>query len=111
MPLNIAEIDRRIDGTLRANERTEQIVVALAVAVFVLGVGLLGFAYWHRNPYIAGGTTVLQDFLYWPIREIRQIRRENVALRATPALISALSPAAAGREIVKLLKFIRTGKA
>jgi hypothetical protein len=82
----------------------------MASGIFLLGVSSLLFAYWRANPYIATGTIVLQGFLYWPIGEIRQLRRENVSLQATPVLVSSFPPDRAMEEIVKLLEFIRRGK-
>jgi len=108
--MDIEAINRRIDQALSANKRAEGVIVGLAIGIFVLGTAVLVVAYWSANPYIAGGTILLQGFLYWPIREIRQLRRENLALQATPILLQSLPHDRAMREIVKLLEFIRKGK-
>ncbi len=109
--MDIKAVNRRIDEALSANRRAERIIVRLAVGIFVLGAAALVIAYWWANPYIAGGTIFLQGFLYWPIWLVRQLRRENIALQATPILVQSLPPDRAIREIAKLLEFLRKGKA
>jgi hypothetical protein len=79
----------------------------MAVCIFLLGAFTLLFAYQRRNPYVGGTTAILQGFLYWPIREIIRLRRDNVLLQAFPALVSSLSAAALAQEIRKLLEHLR----
>ena len=49
---------------------------------------------------------LLQGALYWPIRQILRIRKQNIALAAAPALIATLPPVQAAAEMVKLLEKI-----
>jgi hypothetical protein len=100
-------VDARVDRALQDNRRAETIVIGMALGIFVLGVVILLVAYWQRNAYVAGGALVVQGFLYWPVREILKLRRDNLILQTFPALISNLSPSDAGREIVKLLVYLR----
>jgi hypothetical protein len=58
--MDIEVINDRIDHALQANRRAERIITGLAVAIFSLGAGSLLVAYWQQNPYIAGGTVLLQ---------------------------------------------------
>ena len=92
------------------NHRAECIVIVMASAIFVLGIGLLIFAYWQQNPYIAIGALILQGFLYWPVREIIKLRRDNLILQILPGLVSSMPPDQAGLEIIKLLAYLRKGK-
>jgi hypothetical protein len=103
-------VNERVERALRMNARAERIIVGIALAIFIVGILSIILAYRHTNPYIASGTALLQGFLYWPIREIRQLRRENVVLQATPLLVATLAPTAMAREIVKLLDFLRRGR-
>ena len=108
--MDIDVVNRRVDKALSANGRAERVIIGLAICIFGLGAASLAFAYWHANPYIAGGTLLLQWFLYWPIREIRQLRRENISLQAVPVLVGNFPPDRAMQEIAKLLEFIRRGR-
>jgi len=42
--------------------------------------------------------------LYWPLREIKDIRQKNIALATAPMLITQLPKAKAAEEIQKLLQ-------
>ena len=110
MPVDLKSINDRVDGALRQNARAEKVIIGLAVVIFAVGVLSILLAYRHTNPYIASGTALLQGFLYWPIAEIRRLRRENVSLQVAPVLVDSLPPNKAAEEIIKLLEFLRKGK-
>jgi len=107
VPLNITLINERVDRALSDNRRAEYIVIIMSVCIFGLGVFALLFSYRLKNPYIAGGSTVFQGLLYWPIREVLKLRRDNVLLQAFPALVSSLPAAALANEIRKMLEYLR----
>jgi hypothetical protein len=79
----------------------------MAVGIFIAGMSALTVAYMQRNPYIGGGGVLLNGFLYWPIREIVKLRRDNIILQVLPQLIAQLPPAEAANELKKLLTRIR----
>jgi hypothetical protein len=103
----IGFVHKRIDNALAQNRRAERIVIGMAIGMFVLGLAIVVTGYWSKNLYVTGGAAVLQGFLYWPIREIMHIRRDNIVLQATPVIIATLSPEAAAIEIRELLAFLR----
>ena len=106
--MNLDVINNRVDAALRDNRRAEFIVMGMALFIFLLGAGLLLLAYWFVNPYAAGGTFLLQSFLYWPIREILRLRRDNLVLQTLPVLVAELPPKEAILEIRKLSEHIRS---
>ena len=107
MSLNIDQINSRVDGALRANRRAEFIVIGMAACIFVVGIAGLGIAYWQVNPYFGSASVLLNGFLYWPIREILKVRRDNLILQVLPVMLAQLSPADAAKEIRKLCDYLR----
>jgi hypothetical protein len=105
MDLNI--VNQRVDKALADNQRDHKIVQLMAVAIFAMGILIILVAYRHENPYVTTGALVSQLFLYWPVREILRLRRENLMLQTLPVLVSTLEPEPAAREIVKLLAYLR----
>lgn len=107
LPMDINVVNQRVDKALADNQRDHNIVLLMAVAIFALGVIIILVAYKQENPYVATGALVAQLFLYWPVREILRLRRENLMLQTLPSLVSTLAPDAAAREIAKLLAYLR----
>jgi hypothetical protein len=110
MTVNVDQINERVDAALKSNRRAESTVIVMSGGIFVAGLLVLFLSYWIRNPYIAAVAVLLNGFLYWPIREVRKIRRENLTLQILPSMIEALPPKDALREIVKCLTYLRDGK-
>jgi hypothetical protein len=108
--LDIVQINNRVDGALGSNRRAEFIVIGMAVGIFVSGIGALAVAYWQQNPYIGAGSVVVNSLLYWPIREVLKLRRDNLILQVLPVMLAQLSPEDAAKEIKKLADYLR-GKA
>jgi len=106
--LNI--INARVDQALSDNRRAERLIIRMAVALFCVGIAVLAVGYQMKNPYIAGGSSLAQVFLVFPINEVRKLRRDNLILQVFPAMIQDLPPAKAAGEIVKLLAYLRRGK-
>jgi len=105
--VNLDVINNRVDAALKTNHRAELIVISMACAIFLLGLGTLLLAYWHRNSYIGGGTFLFQSFLYLPIREILKLRKDNIVLQALPVLLAELPPRETVLEIRKLAAYLR----
>lgn len=100
--MNLDVINNRVDAALKDNRRAEWIVTGMAFCIFMLGVGMIAAAYWSKNAYVGGGTFLLQSFIYWPIREILKLRRDNMLLQTLPVLVAELPPKEAILEIRKL---------
>ena len=97
------EINRRIDQVLDRNKIYEMAIIIMAVFIFLLGSGALVYGIYQNQVLIVAPATLITACLYWPIKLINKIRKENIALAAIPSLIAALPPEEAARELVKLL--------
>jgi len=101
-------VNQRVDQALADNSRAERIVIFMAIAIFLIGTGIIVVAFfWSVNAYVGSGAVLFQGLLYWPIREILRLRRENLVLQTFPVLISILPTEGAVTETIKLLDYIR----
>jgi hypothetical protein len=100
------EINERIDAALEDGKRNELIIICLSVMIFLLGFALVVVSVARSQPVFLAPSLLLEAALYWPIRQILRIRKENIALATTPALIATLPPAQAAAQMVKLLEKI-----
>lgn len=107
MTLDIQIINGRVDKALADNRRAEWIIIGLAIAIFILGISILVVGYWQENLYVSGGSLVFDALLYWPIREILKLRRDNIILQTLPAMVTSLSAERAADEIAKFLEYLR----
>jgi hypothetical protein len=81
----------------------------MAAGIFTIGVAVLLLGYFASNVYVAGGSALISGFLYWPIREILKLRRDNLVLQVVPVMVAQLGPADLASEIKKTLNHIRGG--
>jgi hypothetical protein len=102
-----ALINQRIDQALERGKRSEQLVIALSVMIFLLGTALVIAGVALNSAVVAAPSVVIEALLYWPVRQILRIRKENIALACAPALIGTLPPDQAAAEMVKLLEDVR----
>jgi hypothetical protein len=105
--MDIDKINQRVDQALAANRRAENFIIGMAFAIFVLGVIITIVAYWHTNPYVGSAAVVVQMLLYWPIKEVLKVRRDNLILQSFPILVTTLPPDRLVDELAKTLEFIR----
>lgn len=100
---SIEEILSRIDLVIKENKKIEWAYIILTVILFVTGISCFVTALF--TGYFARSTpsAITTGLLYWPLREIRNIRQKNIALATAPILITQLSKAKAAKEIQKLL--------
>lgn len=108
--MDVQQINVRIDRALKDNRRAEVLVMTMASGIFVAGMAMLFLAYWAKNPYIVSGSVISNGFLYWPIRAILKVRKDNLVLQTLPVLIADLPPAEVTKEVKKLAEYLR-GKA
>ena len=108
--MDIELINNRVDGALRSNRRAEYIMIGMSVGIFSLGLATLIVAYWQKQPYIGSGSVLLNGLLYWPVREIWKLRRDNLLLQVLPVIIAELSTEDATKEIKKLAEHLRGKK-
>jgi len=103
---SVPEIDKilqRIDNVLKSNRRIELLYIVLTTILFGCGIGcmiraLVTGAFAWSTP-----SAVTTGLLYWPLKQIRSIRKENIALATAPILIERLPSDKAAVELQKLL--------
>lgn len=105
--MNLATTDQileRIDVVLDQNKRIEWTYIVLTVVLF--GTGIACFITALVSGHFAWSTpaAVTTGLLYWPLKEIKDIRQKNIALATAPMLITQLPTDEAVVEIQKLLK-------
>ena len=98
------EILARIDDVLKQNRRIEWTYIVLTILLF--GTGISCFVVALVTGHFAWSTpsALTTGLLYWPLREIKDIRQKNIALATAPMLITQLPKGRAAEEIQKLLQ-------
>ena len=102
--LSIEAIIDRIDTVLSKNRLTEWIFISLAVILFLLGISCMVAALLTGKYAWASPSAVTTGLLYWPLREIRDMRSRNITVGVAPTLILGLPPDMAAEEMRKLLQ-------
>lgn len=102
--MDIDQIIIRIDEVHKQNRTTEillligtSLLFLCGITCFVLAIAKQEYA-WGAPPIVTTG------LLYFPLKEIKDLRKKNIALATAPALISQLPKAKAAEEIQKLLQ-------
>lgn len=104
------EILERIDDVLRQNTRIEWTYILLTIALFGTGISCFIAALITGQFAWSTPSAITTGLLYWPLKEIKDIRQKNIALATAPMLITQLPRARAAEEIQKLLQTLYGGK-
>ena len=99
----IEETLQRIDLVLRENKKIEWTYILLTVVLFGCGIACIVCALVTGRYLWSAPSTITTGLLYWPLKEIKSIRRNNIALATAPILIATLPPDQAAREIQLLI--------
>ena len=101
--MEIEQILERVDEVHKQNKTTEVLLLIGTSILFLSGITCFILAIVKQE--FAWGTppVVTTSLLYFPLKEIKQLRRKNIALATAPALISQLPKAKAAEEIQKLI--------
>jgi hypothetical protein len=94
----------RIDHVLQDNKRIEWIYIVLTILLFACGITCFALALLTGHFAWSTPSAVTTGLLYFPLKEIKDIRRKNIALATAPMLISQLPKNKAAEEIQKLLQ-------
>ncbi|MEL7613678.1 MULTISPECIES: hypothetical protein [Halomonadaceae] len=98
------DILSRIDSVLRENKRIEWTYILLTVVLFVTGIACFVTALITGQFAWSTPSAITTGLLYWPLKEIKEVRNKNIALATAPVLITQLPKAKAAEEIQKLLQ-------
>jgi len=103
-PMDLADVIKRIDLVHRQNRVTEYLLLAGTTLLFLCGITCFVLAITTGEFAWAAPPAVTTGLLYYPLKEIRELRRKNIALATVPALISLLPANKAAEEIQKLIE-------
>jgi len=102
--MEFEQILKRVDEVHKQNRTTEillligtSVLFLCGIICFILAIVKQEFA-WGTPPVITTG------LLYFPLKEIKLLRKKNIALATASALISQLPKAKAAEEIQKLIQ-------
>lgn len=101
---SIDDVLNRIDLVLKENKRIEVTYIALTVLLFGTGISCFISALITGQFAWSTPSAITTGLLYWPLKEIKDIRSKNIALATAPMLITRLPRAQAAEEIQKLLQ-------
>ena len=89
---------------MEKNRYTECIVIAILVALFVVGLGLLiyGALIQRWELLVPGG--LVQLIIYFPIRRLIRLREDNMRLQILPQLLRLAESKEAKQLAAKLVK-------
>jgi hypothetical protein len=110
MTTTIEIIMDRIDEVLSQNKRIEWIYIILTVLLFLLGIACMVSAIVTGQYLWTTPSAITTSMLYFPLKEIKDIRQKNIALATAPILITQLPTDKAAEEIQKLLQSLYGGK-
>lgn len=99
----------RVDEVLARNRRTESLIIVGTALLFLVGIAAVVSALVSGQYIWSLPSMFTTGFLGWPLRHIRAIRRENIALAMAPLLIDQLPPAEAAKELQKLIENLFKG--
>jgi hypothetical protein len=101
---SIDDILKRIDKVLQDNKTIEITYLILTILLFLCGITCFIVAICTGKYIWSTPSVVTTGFLYFPLREIKDLRKKNIALATAPILISQLPKDKAAEEIQKLLQ-------
>ena len=101
---SINDILDRIDLVLRQNRKTEWMYIICTTLLFIVGIACIIIAIVTGDYVWSAPSVITTGLLYKPLREIKTIRQENIALATAPMLIQQLPRQKAAEEIQKLLQ-------
>lgn len=110
MNIDIGAINKRIDQTIAQNKRSEHILIFISTGMFLLAIGLLIIEILSGEIILVWPTMLINAFLYWPIKAILRIKKENVVLNETIVVLQTCPAEKAIIELERLWAFMREEK-
>ncbi|WP_320110329.1 hypothetical protein [Draconibacterium orientale] len=101
--MEIEQILERVDEVHKQNRTTEILLLVGTSILFLCGITCFIIAIVKQEFIWSTPSVVTTGLLHFPIKEIKLLRKKNIALATAPALISQLPKAQAAEEIQKLI--------
>jgi len=102
--MEIEQILERVDDVHKQNRTTEILLLVGTSILFLCGITCFILAIVKQEYAWGAPPVVTTGLLYFPLKEIKLLRKKNIALATVPALISQLPKAQAAVEIQKLIQ-------
>lgn len=102
--MDLEQIIKRIDDVHRRNRITEVLLLIGTSLLFACGITCFVMAIVKQEYAWGMPPVVTTSLLYFPFKEVKELRRKNIALATAPMLINTLPKAKAAEEISKLLE-------
>ena len=104
LPYKIERALTRIDEVIAKNRSIELLYITLVTILFCCGIACITVALVTNKLIWTSPSAVTTALLYWPIRQIREYRRSEIALSVAPIIIHMLPKDEAQIQLVKLLE-------
>ncbi len=99
-------IEARIDQVIQKNNKFETTIICMSIGIFLIGGTAFIYGFFIGNVFVVTPSVIITGLLYWPIKKLEKIRKENISLAVIPTLIENLPPEKAALELIKLLSKI-----
>lgn len=83
----IREVTERIDLAISQNRHRERVVIGTLLALFAVGLGLIGWGAWTGRAALLVPGGILQMTVAWPVRRLIKLREDNMRLQIIPQLL------------------------
>ena len=83
----VREVTTCIDAAIEKNRRTERVVIAVLILLFLTGLGLLIYGALIRRWELLVPGGLAQLVIYFPIRRLIRLREDNMRLQILPQLL------------------------
>jgi hypothetical protein len=102
--MEIEQILERVDEVHKQNRTTEILLLIGTSVLFLCGITCFVMALVKQEYAWGAPPAITTGLLYFPLKEIKLLRKKNIALATAPALISQLPKEQAAIEIQKLIQ-------
>lgn len=100
---SIRLINDRIDSMIKSGKKLENIVIGMALILFITGLGVLIYGLISKEIFAIGSGTVMDIMIIWPINRLTKIREKNILLGVIPSLTATINDSNIQAEILKKL--------
>lgn len=83
----VRDVNDRVDGAIRENQRRERIIVCVLIILFLAGIGLTIYGAIIRHWEILAPGAVMQCMVIFPVRRLIRLREDNIRLQILPQLL------------------------
>ena len=83
----VGEVTRYVNEAISTNRQQEWVVIALLLALFLVGLGLLVYGAYSQSWQLLAPGGIIQMAIVFPLRRLISLREQNKALQILPQLM------------------------